>query len=230
MRSQIHSVPTPPPPCPANNKLLRKYGPNRSVRWTRRSVLNYCGTQTRDLINYVPKKCPNRSVRWTRHSLGMRGGGRRSLDTGAAFTSVWGGKVSPVCKSFFAHVADDGGLHCRSQGEAELGGGGACGQCTVEGSEGYLWFSGIQTVGGTRRGPWSIGQALRAWVSSRPLTDVGDRRVGHGGPGHGGGTRGQASDGGGARVVQRGTCKAKVWGHGARPSPGYSAVVVRRGG
>ena len=28
------------PPCPANNKVLKKHGPNRSVCWTRRSVLN----------------------------------------------------------------------------------------------------------------------------------------------------------------------------------------------
>ena len=27
----------PPPPCPANNKVLKKYGPNGHVRWTRRS-------------------------------------------------------------------------------------------------------------------------------------------------------------------------------------------------
>ena len=153
MRSQIHSVPTPPPPCPANNKLLRKYGPNRSVRWTRRSVLNYCGTQTRDLINYVPKKCPNRSVRWTRHSLGMRGGGRRSLDTGVAFTSVWGGKVSPVCKSFFAHVADDGGLHCRSQGEAELGGGGGMWTVHCRGVRGIPVVFGHSDSGGYTQGP-----------------------------------------------------------------------------
>ena len=36
-----HSVP--PPPCPANDKGLKKYGPNRSVRWTRRSVPNQFG-------------------------------------------------------------------------------------------------------------------------------------------------------------------------------------------
>ena len=29
---------SPPPPCPANKKALKTYGPNGSVRWTRRSV------------------------------------------------------------------------------------------------------------------------------------------------------------------------------------------------
>ena len=32
-----HRLPT-PSPCPTNNFVLKKYGPNRSVRWTRRSV------------------------------------------------------------------------------------------------------------------------------------------------------------------------------------------------
>ena len=34
----------PPPLCPTNSKILKKYGPNRSVRWTRRSVPNEFGT------------------------------------------------------------------------------------------------------------------------------------------------------------------------------------------
>ena len=33
----VHNV-VPPPPCPTNNFVLKKYGPNGSVRWTRRSV------------------------------------------------------------------------------------------------------------------------------------------------------------------------------------------------
>ena len=33
-----------PPLCPANNEILHKYGPNRSVRWTRRSVPHQFGT------------------------------------------------------------------------------------------------------------------------------------------------------------------------------------------
>ena len=57
------------PPCPGNNEVLKKYGPNRSVRWTPRSVPSF-GTETRSLTNQVPKNYGlNGSVCRTRHSL-----------------------------------------------------------------------------------------------------------------------------------------------------------------
>ena len=47
----------PPPPllCPANNRILTKDGPNRSVCWTRRSVPNSFRTSARYQIKQVPK-------------------------------------------------------------------------------------------------------------------------------------------------------------------------------
>ena len=36
--------PPPRPPCPVNDKVLKKYGANNSVSWTRRSVPNQLGT------------------------------------------------------------------------------------------------------------------------------------------------------------------------------------------
>ena len=60
------------PPCPANNKVLEKYGPNRSVRWTRRSVPQKFGTSE---IRSQKISGRNGSVRWTRHSLDTGEGG-----------------------------------------------------------------------------------------------------------------------------------------------------------
>ena len=72
---------TPRPPCPANNKVLKKYGPNRSVRRARRSVRDILWPETSVLkpgasFGHVPKKYGrDGSVRWTPHSLDTRGGG-----------------------------------------------------------------------------------------------------------------------------------------------------------
>ena len=71
-----HSLVPPRPRCPAYNKIHKKCGSDRSVRWARRSVRNQFGTQTLSRIDEVPKNLPSkRKCSLDKAFVGGGGGG-----------------------------------------------------------------------------------------------------------------------------------------------------------
>ena len=96
--------PPPPPPCPANNKILKKKHPNRSVRWTRRSV---------------PK--PSAQLIWSPPQKKIRSERKYSLDKAFAEHGGEGGSLRKFINGPYHGGCSSGGLDPSAHG---VGGGG----------------------------------------------------------------------------------------------------------